>query len=113
MSGSRPKVVFLGLRGLPNVQGGVETHVQALSVRLVERGWDVEVLGRAPYLPAGGPRVWKGVKVTPLWAPSARASRPSATRSSGWWRRGGSIRTSSTSTPSAPRSPRPSRARSG
>lgn len=69
MSGRRPKVVFLGLRGLPRVQGGVESHVQALSERLVARGWDVEVLGRAPYLPPGGPRVWKGVKVTPLWAP--------------------------------------------
>lgn len=70
MTDRRPKVVFLGLRGLPHVQGGVETHVQALSTRLVERGWDVEVLGRSPYLPAGGPRVWKGVKVTPLWAPT-------------------------------------------
>ena len=67
--GARPKVVFLGLRGVPNVQGGVETHVQALALRLVKRGWDVEVLGRKPYLPAGGPRVWNGVKVTPLWAP--------------------------------------------
>lgn len=69
MSGGRPKVVFLGLRGVPRVQGGVEAHVQALSERLVARGWDVEVLGRAPYLPAGGARIWKGVKVTPLWAP--------------------------------------------
>jgi len=70
---ARPKVVFLGLRGIPYVQGGVETHVQALSTRLVERGWDVEVIGRKPYLPAGGPRVWKGVRITPLWAPT-RAS---------------------------------------
>lgn len=73
MSARRPKVVFLGLRGIPHVQGGVETHVQALGSRLVERGWDVEVIGRRPYLPAGGPRVWKGVRITPLWAPT-RAS---------------------------------------
>ena len=73
MSLTKPKVVFLGLRGVPHVQGGVETHVQALGVRLVERGWDVEVIGRKPYLPAGGPRVWKGIKVTPIWAPTRQS----------------------------------------
>ena len=39
------KVIFLGLRGVPEVQGGVETHVAALSVRMAQRGWQVEVLG--------------------------------------------------------------------
>lgn len=46
----RPKVMMLGLRGVPQVQGGVEKHVEELARVFVEKGWDVEVLGRKPYL---------------------------------------------------------------
>jgi glycosyltransferase involved in cell wall biosynthesis len=66
------KVIFIGLRGIPQVQGGVETHVAALSARMAQRGWEVEVLGRKPYLPSWKPFVWKGVTVTPLWSPRSR-----------------------------------------
>jgi len=66
------KVIFLGLRGIPEVQGGVETHVAALAVRVVQRGWQVEVLGRKPYLPSPEPYVWKGVTVTPVWTPRSK-----------------------------------------
>lgn len=69
---SRPLVIMLGLRGLPNVQGGVEKHVEALAPLLVKRGWDVEVLGRSPYLPPK-PQRWKGVTITPLWAPRRKS----------------------------------------
>jgi len=65
-------VIFLGLRGIPEVQGGVETHVAALAVRVVQRGWQVEVLGRKPYLPSPEPYVWKGVAVTPVWTPRSK-----------------------------------------
>lgn len=65
----RPKVMMLGLRGVPQVQGGVEKHVEELSRVFVEKGWDVEVLGRKPYLEQTKPYAWEGVKVTPLWAP--------------------------------------------
>lgn len=67
------KVVFVGLRGVPDIQGGVETHVAAISTRLAERGWRVEVLGRAPYLRSQRPYVWKGVTVTPVWSPRSRS----------------------------------------
>jgi glycosyltransferase involved in cell wall biosynthesis len=67
------KVVFLGLRGIPEVQGGVETHVAALAVRMAQRGWQVEVLGRKPYLPSGDPFVWKDVTVTPIWSPRSKS----------------------------------------
>jgi len=67
------KVIFVGLRGIPEIQGGVETHVAAISARLVERGWQVEVLGRAPYLPSQRPYSWKGVTVTPVWAPRSKS----------------------------------------
>lgn len=63
----RPKVMMLGLRGIPDVQGGIERHVEALAPLLVDHGFDVEVIGRSPYLPRGQ-AVWNGVTVTPLWA---------------------------------------------
>ncbi len=62
---------MLGLRGVPNVQGGVEKHVEELARLYVERGWDVEVVGRSPYLPTREPYLWSGVKVTPIWAPTS------------------------------------------
>ncbi|PRD44303.1 glycosyl transferase [Phyllobacterium phragmitis] len=65
----RPKVMMLGLRGIPDVQGGVEKHVEELSRHFVEMGWDVEVLGRKPYLPNSAPYTWKGITVLPLRAP--------------------------------------------
>jgi len=67
------KIVFVGLRGVPEIQGGVETHVAAIATRLAERGWRVEVLGRAPYLPSQRPYVWKGVTVRPVWTPRSRS----------------------------------------
>jgi len=67
------KVIFLGLRGIPEIQGGVETHVAALAVRIAQRGWQVEVLGRSPYLPSQVPYVWKGVTVTPVWSPRSKS----------------------------------------
>src|SRR5215475_1501212 len=52
------RVTMLGLRGFPNVQGGVENHAQNLSLRLVELGCDVEVIVRSPYVPRASSRTW-------------------------------------------------------
>ena len=73
MVGNRPlRVTFLGLRGFPNVQGGVETHAEHLCPLLVEMGCDVTVLARSPYQPAEIGREWRGVKFVPLWAPRSK-----------------------------------------
>ncbi|MEY4429453.1 MAG: hypothetical protein RLZZ182_2142 [Pseudomonadota bacterium] len=69
-SGRRIRVMIMGLRGLPGVQGGVETHVEKLAPLLCELGCDVEVLVRKPYQPDVGP-VWRGVRITRLWAPAS------------------------------------------
>ncbi|MDX0832112.1 glycosyltransferase [Sinorhizobium medicae] len=69
----RRRVMMLGLRGIPNVQGGVEKHVEMLSSRLTGHGWEVEVVGRRRYLPVSGPHLWNGVRVSPLWAPRMMA----------------------------------------
>lgn len=67
----RSSVLTLGLRGINGPQGGVETHVGALAPLLVERGWNVDVLARAPYQP-GGPQNFRGVGIEPIWAPRAQ-----------------------------------------
>lgn len=60
------RVLFLGLRGLPNIQGGVETHCEELCRRLAENGFDVTVYGRSGYVSTG---YWRGVRIIGHWAP--------------------------------------------
>lgn len=68
-SAARLRVAWVGLRGLPGVQGGVETHAEQLCPRLQALGCDVTVLARAPYQPRQVGAVWQGVRLQPLWAP--------------------------------------------
>jgi len=44
------RVVLLGLRGFPDVQGGVEKHCERLAVHLARMGCEVTVLTRRPYV---------------------------------------------------------------
>lgn len=69
----RRRIVFLGLRGIPNVQGGVEKHVEMLAGELTACGWDVEVIGRSRYLPHLASGSWNGIRIFPLWAPRKMA----------------------------------------
>lgn len=62
-------VAWAGLRGVPGVQGGVETHAEQLCPRLVALGCRVTVLARAPYQPAAEGAHWQGVELRRLWAP--------------------------------------------
>lgn len=63
------RVMMLGLRGFPQVQGGVETHAEHLCPRLVEMGCDVTVLTRSPYQHKDTGAEWKGIKFVQLWSP--------------------------------------------
>jgi len=69
---ARPRllsVMVVGIRGLPGVQGGVETHAEELYPRLAALGCDVEVLTRSPFTPRGCDR-FGDIRLTRLWAPS-------------------------------------------
>ncbi|PDT83171.1 glycosyltransferase family 4 protein [Sinorhizobium sp. BJ1] len=70
---ARPRVMMLGLRGIPDVQGGVEKHVEMLSTRLVALGWSVDVIGRQRYLSKSSSYAWGAIRVFPLWAPRLMA----------------------------------------
>lgn len=64
------KVVFLGTRGFPNIQGGVEKYCEQLCPRLVKLGCEVTAIVRSPYIPEGQRiKAWRGVRFFHLWAP--------------------------------------------
>jgi glycosyltransferase involved in cell wall biosynthesis len=62
------RVMVLGLRGFPDVQGGVERHAEQLYPLLVQSGCDVEVIVRSAYVPPER-NCWKGIRFRRLWAP--------------------------------------------
>lgn len=65
----RIKICVTGLRGVPGVMGGVETHCEELYPRLkrLMPDADIEIVGRSPYM---GSKAYdfEGVRVTPLHA---------------------------------------------
>jgi glycosyltransferase involved in cell wall biosynthesis len=62
------RIMVLGIRGLPKVQGGVETHAEHLYPRLVELGCEVHAIVRTAFV-ARGQREFSGVRLHRLWAP--------------------------------------------
>jgi glycosyltransferase involved in cell wall biosynthesis len=65
------RVIMLGLRGFPNVQGGVEAHAEHLCPWLKELGCDVEVIVRSSYMPPDRGNEWKGIRYLRVWSPKA------------------------------------------
>lgn len=63
------KVGIIGLRGIPDVQGGVERHVESLAPLLVAAGHEVTVYARAPYMADFDSPAWRGVKICKVWSP--------------------------------------------
>ncbi|NWG53689.1 MAG: glycosyltransferase family 4 protein [Hydrogenophilaceae bacterium] len=62
------RIVVLGLRGFPNVQGGVESHCNQIYPRLSRlRRREITVLARKSYMPASAD-LGDGLKVKPIWS---------------------------------------------
>lgn len=61
-------VMVLGVRGIPAVQGGVETHAEQLYPRLAELGCDVEVVVRTPFVPKTS-RSFGPIRLRRIWSP--------------------------------------------
>ena len=68
MNEKKIKIVVLGTRGFPNVQGGVEAHCENLYPRLVKKGCEVTVFSRKPYVDAKID-TYERVKLIPLPCP--------------------------------------------
>jgi len=65
------RIAALGLRGFPDVQGGVERHCQELYSRLSENGHVITVFARKGYVP-DKPFEYKKIKVIPFWVPKKK-----------------------------------------
>lgn len=65
------KIVVIGTRGIPDIQGGIETLCQELYPRIAAMGYDVTVINRKPYLPKTV-KFYKGVQLINLYAPKSK-----------------------------------------
>ncbi|MDW5285859.1 glycosyltransferase family 4 protein [Alteromonas macleodii] len=61
------KIVVIGLRGIPDVMGGIESHCQNIYPRMKSDDFDITVIGRSPYL-SKKTHEYEGVKVRSVWA---------------------------------------------
>lgn len=65
-SNRKISVAVLGTRGIPDVQGGIESHCQKLFPRLAQIGFDVTVYARSGYVKVGKKGyTYQGVRVYP------------------------------------------------
>jgi glycosyltransferase involved in cell wall biosynthesis len=65
-------VIVLGLRGIPEVQGGIEKHVEKLCPLLQRMGCDLDVIVRAPYARPIQGDTWNGIRLVRIWSPKSR-----------------------------------------
>ncbi|NLB63523.1 MAG: glycosyltransferase family 4 protein [Fibrobacter sp.] len=65
------KIVVVGLRGVPDVQGGIETHCEHLYPYLAKQGFDITIIGRKNFLPNVQQYDYQGCTVLPLAHPKA------------------------------------------
>lgn len=62
------KIIVIGTRGFPDVQGGVESHCEKLYPHLVNKACDVTVFTRGPYV-GNKCGTYKGVKLISVACP--------------------------------------------
>ncbi|MBN1597543.1 MAG: glycosyltransferase family 4 protein [Bacteroidales bacterium] len=67
------KIYVIGTRGIPNVQGGVETHCEEIYPFLQCRNFDITLFARKRFIPKSKrTRLWKGIRIKYFWAPRNR-----------------------------------------
>lgn len=68
------KVVVIGTRGIPNIQGGVETHCEELYPRLAKMGCDITIMRRSCYIAENNKiNDYKGVHLKDVYAPHKKS----------------------------------------
>jgi glycosyltransferase involved in cell wall biosynthesis len=73
MASTTAPICVTGLRGFPDVMGGIESHCEELLPRIAALAPEqpIVVLGRAPYLPERR-RTWRGVEIVGLSCPQSK-----------------------------------------
>ncbi len=65
------RIVVVGLRGFPNIQGGIETHCEELYPRIAAMGHEVIVVRRSGFVRENPPRTeYRGVRFKDISSPS-------------------------------------------
>jgi len=68
------KIIVTGTRGIPDIQGGVETHCEQLFPRIAAMGHEVVLIRRECYLPANDHRQeFNGVRLIDIPAPRKKS----------------------------------------
>lgn len=68
------RIAVTGTRGIPDIQGGVETHCEFLFPLIAEEGHEVILMRRDCYVPAGDSRKeYKGVRLMDVHAPRRKS----------------------------------------
>lgn len=68
------KVVVIGTRGIPNIQGGVETHCQELYPLLATKGIDITIVRRSCYVSSTNKQsTFKNIKLKDIYAPRKKS----------------------------------------
>lgn len=69
------KIVVVGTRGIPNIQGGVETHCEKLYPILAKEGLDITLVRRTCYLSTSNKhlKTFKEVKLKNIYAPKIKS----------------------------------------
>jgi glycosyltransferase involved in cell wall biosynthesis len=62
------RIMVLGIRGIPSIQGGVETHAEQLYARLAQMGCDIEILVRTPFV-SPQIRTFGTIRLRRIWSP--------------------------------------------
>ncbi|MDP2537243.1 glycosyltransferase family 4 protein [Alteromonas stellipolaris] len=60
------KICAIGLRGIPDIMGGIESHCQQLYPRMVKNDVSVTVIARSPYVEQKN-YMFEGVQVISVW----------------------------------------------
>jgi glycosyltransferase involved in cell wall biosynthesis len=64
--------MWLGLRGFPNIQGGVEIHAENICPLLADLGCDIHVITRSTYQHKFIGKSWRNVQFHNLWSPRSK-----------------------------------------
>ena len=68
------KIVVTGTRGIPNIQGGVETHCEELYPRIVNSGCEVILVRRSCYVTQDNKiKSYKGIVLKDIYAPPKKS----------------------------------------
>lgn len=68
------KIIIIGTRGIPNIQGGVESHCEALFPLIKQKEIDITIVRRSHYvIPENKIKEFKGIKLVDIYSPKIKS----------------------------------------